>query len=268
MRTLKVLIVDDENFEGVLIERCVDWAAHGFRIVGSAQNAQDALAIFRRESPDVVLCDVNMPVMNGLELSRRMKALDPDVRIIIVTGYREFSYAKAAIEIGVENYILKPIQAEELLRTAEKIRSEFRRVQENAAPRENAAPGAGTPPGDGAVSVRNALIHKTVEYIECNLSTRGLSLRTIAPAVYVNGSYLSRIFRDELGETISEYILRRRMEKSRELFETTDLRVYEVAALVGLTDAHYFGQCFKKYFGRTVNEYRQESRVSGGSGPA
>ena len=71
----------------------------------------------------------------------------------------------------------------------------------------------------------------------------------IAPALYVNGSYLSRVFKEAAGETVTGYILRRRIEKSCELLRTTNLRVYEIAAAVGIPDAHYFGQCFKRFTG-------------------
>jgi CheY-like chemotaxis protein len=91
-------------------------AGRGFEIVGSAQSAREALALFTQTEPDIVLCDINMPVINGLELSRRLKEQRPGVHIIIVTGYREFAYAQQAVEIGIEKYILKPVQAEELLK--------------------------------------------------------------------------------------------------------------------------------------------------------
>ena len=245
MRKLKILIVDDEKYEAVLMEKCVDWQQYGFEIVGAAQSARQALELFTRTEPDIVLCDINMPVINGLELSRRMKEQRPDVHIFIVTGYREFAYAQQAVEIGIEKYILKPVQADELLKAAEKVQKEI------AGPDR-----AGAAPGD-AEQPKGELTGTAVAYIESNLSARGLSLRGVASAVYANGSYLSRIFREETGETVTEYILRRRMEKSRELLGTTDMRVYEVAAQVGMPDAHYFGQCFKHFTGMTVNEYRQ-----------
>jgi len=246
MSNLKILIVDDEKYEAVLMEKCVDWQHYGFEIAGSAQSAREALALFTKTEPDIVLCDINMPVINGLELSRRMKEQRPDTHIIIVTGYREFAYAQQAVEIGIEKYLLKPVQAEELLKTAEKIQREIVGLA-----------GTGTA-GENAERPKSELTSTAVAYIESNLYARGLSLKGVASAVYTNGSYLSRIFREETGETVTEYILRRRMEKSRELLGTTDMRAYEIAALVGMPDAHYFGQCFKLFAGMTVNEYRQK----------
>jgi len=249
MEPLKILIVDDEKYAGILIANCVNWAVHGFQVAGCAQSSAEALALFEQEHPDLVFCDVSMPVMDGLELSRRMKELRPDIRIVIITGYREFEYARKAIHIGVEEYVLKPVQAEELLQTAERIKEEI------AASRDSENPDV----SDQNTLVRNEITRKAIEFIDFHLAMKGLSLRTIAVGLYVNGSYLSRIFKEETNENITDYILRRRMERSKELFDSTDLRVYEVSMLVGMPDAHYFGQCFKRYTGRTVNEYRQKS---------
>jgi YesN/AraC family two-component response regulator len=165
MSRLKILIVDDEKYEAVLMEKCVDWQRCGFEIVGSAQSAREALTLFTKTEPDIVLCDINMPVINGLELSRRMKEQRPDAHIIIVTGYRDFEYAKQAVEIGIEKYILKPVQAEELLKTAEKIQKEIAGSAE-----------AGSAAGDAERS-KGELTSTAIAYIESNLSARGLSLK-------------------------------------------------------------------------------------------
>ena len=104
----------------------------------------------------------------------------------------------------------------------------------------------------------NTVAQKAQEYIEQNLDREKLSLNLIASDLFVNASYLSRIFKQSVGESITKYIMRKRVEKSMELFDTTDLKVYEVAAAVGMPDAHYFGTSFKKYTGKTVNEYKSK----------
>lgn len=110
----------------------------------------------------------------------------------------------------------------------------------------------------------NTVAQKAQEYIEQNLDREKLSLNLIASDLFVNASYLSRIFKQSVGESITKYIMRKRVEKSMELFDTTDLKVYEVAAAVGMPDAHYFGTSFKKYTGKTVNEYKSKNRTLSG----
>ena len=110
----------------------------------------------------------------------------------------------------------------------------------------------------------NTVAQKAQEYIEQNLDREKLSLNLITSDLFVNASYLSRIFKQSVGESITKYIMRKRVEKSMELFDTTDLKVYEVAAAVGMPDAHYFGTSFKKYTGKTVNEYKSKNRTLSG----
>ena len=103
---INILIVDDEKYEGILMEKSVAWESEGFHIMGNVQCAEDALALMEKQTPDIVYTDINMPRIDGLELSRRIRETYPAVHIVIVTGYREFEYAREAIHIGVEEFLL------------------------------------------------------------------------------------------------------------------------------------------------------------------
>ncbi len=109
-----VLLVDDEEDAAQIIRKKMDWEAMGFRVAGYAHNGVEALELAEEEQPDVVLTDIKMPYMDGLTLSRRLKELYPDCRIVIFSGFDEFEYAKEAIELEVEQYLLKPVDPQEL----------------------------------------------------------------------------------------------------------------------------------------------------------
>ena len=136
---INILIVDDEKYEGILIEKCVNWESEGFHIIGNVQCAEDALKLMEKQVPDIVYTDINMPRIDGLELSRRIRDTYPAVRIVIVTGYREFEYAREAIHIGVEEFLLKPIQSDELLAAAMKLREQILKKRKKAEETKNAA---------------------------------------------------------------------------------------------------------------------------------
>ncbi len=131
---LKVFLVEDEFVVREGIKNNVPWSENGFLFCGEASDGELAYTQIRQKKPDIIITDIKMPFMNGLELSRLVKKDNPDVKIIILSGYGEFEYAKEAINIGIEEYLLKPINAEELLRTvkqvARKIKSE-REEKEN-----------------------------------------------------------------------------------------------------------------------------------------
>lgn len=114
MLTYKVLLVDDEEEVMDVIEHKIDWEQCGFTVIGRAQNGLKALEIAEKMQPDVVITDIKMPYMDGMELSRRLKKENPGIRIMILTGFDEFEYAKEAVHLEIEEYVLKPVNAEEL----------------------------------------------------------------------------------------------------------------------------------------------------------
>lgn len=111
----KVMIVDDEPLVRKGIATSIDWEEHGIQIVQEAANGTEALAKLENEPVDLVLTDIRMPVMSGLDLSRHLKERYPDIAVVLLSGYEDFAYARAAIQIGIHNYLLKPASASELI---------------------------------------------------------------------------------------------------------------------------------------------------------
>ena len=130
---LKVFLVEDEFVMREGIKNNIDWNSHGYEFCGEASDGELAFPMIQKLNPDIVITDIKMPFMDGLELSRLIKKELPFTEIIILSGYEEFEYAKEAIKIGVSQYLTKPINGEELLREvdllAEKI-SEKRKERE------------------------------------------------------------------------------------------------------------------------------------------
>lgn len=114
MKNYKVLLVDDEEEVMNVIEHKIDWEELGFEVIGKAQNGVKALEIAEKKQPDLVITDIKMPYMDGLELSRKLKEENPSIKIMILTGFDEFEYAKEAVHLEIEEYVLKPVNAAEL----------------------------------------------------------------------------------------------------------------------------------------------------------
>lgn len=124
MGLYKVMLVDDEEAVRQAIARKLDWEAIGFEVIATAENGEEALELAEKLSPDVVMTDIMMPFMDGLTLCRKMKESQRNIRIVIFSGFDEFEYARVAIKLEVEEYILKPIDSEEL-------RNVFLRIKKN-----------------------------------------------------------------------------------------------------------------------------------------
>ncbi|MBB3108058.1 two-component system response regulator YesN [Paenibacillus phyllosphaerae] len=127
MDKLKVLIVDDEYLIRNLIKMRMDWEGRGMTIVGEAASAHEALDLVDQWRPDIILTDIYMPSMNGIEFSGMVLAKYPHIKIVIVTGHDEFEYARKSIQLGISDFILKPIRAAELLQVTDKLK---RKIEE------------------------------------------------------------------------------------------------------------------------------------------
>ncbi|MBN2851155.1 MAG: response regulator [Clostridia bacterium] len=118
----KLLIVDDEEEVRLGIIRKTRWEDYDFILIGEATNGREALEIIEKEMPDVIITDISMPVMDGLQLTEEVKIQYPIIKIVILTGFEDFSFAQRAIKFGVEDYLSKPIHPEELNELLEKLK--------------------------------------------------------------------------------------------------------------------------------------------------
>jgi len=126
---IKLLLVDDEPIIRRGIRSSIEWQNYGIEIVGEAANGVEALKQAQQLLPHIVLTDIRMPRMDGLELSRQLKKQLPDTRIIILSGYEDFSYAKEAVSLGIQEYLLKPVGAEELIALLRLLRAEIEQAE-------------------------------------------------------------------------------------------------------------------------------------------
>ncbi|ANE46413.1 hypothetical protein SY83_09120 [Paenibacillus swuensis] len=122
---INIMIVDDESIFREYLKTTIDWAGYGFQITSEGRNGVDALEQAALHPPDIALVDINMPFMDGIELSEKLFERYPNIRIVLITGHSEFEYARKAIRLGVEDYILKPFTKEELLLTMLKLRQQI-----------------------------------------------------------------------------------------------------------------------------------------------
>lgn len=122
---INVVIVDDEYLERNLLKNCLDWASLQIEIVGEAENASEALEVIQREKPDVLFTDIQMPGIDGIGLSELILKQYPEMKVVVITGFDKFDYAQRSIKAGVSDYLLKPIDSEDVRNTAVKIKKDI-----------------------------------------------------------------------------------------------------------------------------------------------
>ena len=246
---LKVLIVEDEEMIRKGIVLTVDWAALDCVVVGEAANGVEGLEAARRLEPTLIITDLKMPQMDGIEMLRTLRAEGCGAYVIILTAYDNFSYAQSALRLGAVDYLLKPFHDGDLENAITQLR---RRMENEAADTVT----IGTPrKGDKSKYVLEAMAYISKHYNEPDIS-----VGTVAQSLNISEGYLSHTFKKETDYTLLNYLTRYRIHKAMELLKDCRVKVYEVAEQVGYRDIAYFSATFKKYTGVTPSEYQLTSK--------
>ena len=132
MDLYKIMLVDDEEEVRTSIIKKINWEANGFEVVGDAENGRDALEKIENLEPNVIITDIRMPYMDGLALTENIRQRFPSIKVIIFSGFDDFTYAKEAIRLGVTEYILKPVNVDELTEILKKVRAKLDEEIESA----------------------------------------------------------------------------------------------------------------------------------------
>lgn len=247
MSLIKVMLVDDEAIVRDGLRNCIDWEANGFSVEVLEENGARALAYMEKNPVDLVVTDIKMPVLSGLELIRQSKEADFPAKFLILSGYDDFAYAQKALRYGADDYILKPIKEEELLNALIRIRDRYFPELKTSLRL--------TP------DRYSRTVKQIISYIDMNMDQPELSLKMIADDVlFMSSSYLSKLFLKETGYKFSTFLTIKRMEKAERLIrEKRDATVYEIAEQTGFgNNPQYFSTVFKKFYGKSPKELREQ----------
>ena len=245
---MRILVVEDEAPIREWISYTIKNISEDFELIGSANNGREAYELSLKLRPDVIITDIKMPVMDGLELSKKIKKIMPEVFIVILTNFAEFNYAKEAISFGAYEYLIKseirPKEIKELLfRIGERLKEKEISIKISSVnKREDKKKYSKT-------------IEKAIKYIEDNYNNH-ISLIDVAKHIYLSHEYFSRLFKEEVGENFSTYLTLYRMNKARELIKGTDMKISQIAMEVGYSNPGYFSKNYKKYMGTSPEDDR------------
>ena len=237
----KAIIIDDEPWTILDIEQTFALENMGFEIVGSFRSPLKALPFIMSKKPELIITDIRMPGMSGLELIQKVRSHHLNCEFIIVSGYNDFAYAKEAIAYGVTGYCLKPLDPDETGSGLERART--------ALNRRSALPQA------------NAYIDDTFENILNYMSTHfpeKLTLKSLAAVFTMNPNYCCTLFTKYLGKTFSQHLTELRITEAQSLLKSTNHSLETIAQMVGYNDYFYFSKVFKKHCSYSPKEYRRQ----------
>ena len=257
----KVLIVEDEDIirKGLLF--MVNWQEADCVVVGEAVDGLEGLEKIRETNPDIVVVDINMPVKDGLSmLEDSIEEYGYDA--VIVSGYSDFEYARKAIRLGVTEYLLKPVNFNELYDALRKIKDKQQaaarlRHELKQLDMEKRKLGILDEPETGDSAEGNRHVEYMMDCIRNHYSSH-LSLTDISEQCGMSCTYLNSKFKSFTGYTFNDYLNRYRIQKALEMIRQGDLPIQDIAWKSGIGDYKYFRVVFRKYLGCSPKEYMKE----------
>jgi two-component system, response regulator YesN len=259
MVTKNILIVDDEPKTRQGLQRTLENWNNGEFTILTAQSGEEVMRIAESTKIHILLSDIRMPEMTGLQLLKNMKEKGFSPVVIVISAYSEFTYAQEALRLGVVNYLLKPIGKTKLIEAVEEaVKVMEKQVRTGLIEKVV---------DEKIVDTTNKMdstkdtIRKAIAYIDQHLKDE-LNLKDVASHVHLNPSYLSVLFKEQANLNFSEYVTRRRIQRAKELVISTNLPINEIADEVGYKTSKYFIKIFKEIEGVTPSTYRKANNES------
>ncbi len=244
-----VLIADDYDAICNGIAELIRELFPQLKIIGVCSYSEDILRILETEVPDIIITDIRMPDINGLEICKSIRKTSSRTKIILISGYKEFEYAKQAVDLGAMAYLVKPYPPRELVHVISRAIQELEIADSSAQP-------VWTNVQEQTLSA------SIIQFLEKNYSNPELSLGMVAKHFNVNYTYASEVFAEEVGVSINAFINNLRCLRAIDLMRCSpDYTMEQIATSVGYSNSSYFSKIFKSKYGVTPSQYRKNVNV-------
>lgn len=260
----RILIADDEPIERMVVaKKLTKFFPEQLELV-QVENGREVLEMFDKEPCHIALLDIEMPGINGLEAAEQLRKKNQECEIIFLTAFDEFHYAKKAISVRAVEYLLKPVNEEELITAIEEA---VKRIEERQIVSEQATSkwkDAYTEvPLDELLSeedtLNNVRLHAIAEQIRIYIEQHyqeDISVQEVAGLFHYSDAYFCKIFKQCFEKSFIVYLSEFRMEKAKELLRDVSVNIKDISVKVGYRDSNYFTKVFKRNMGETPSEYR------------
>lgn len=270
----RVLLADDEQIERMALARRLMRRFGDILQISEATNGKEAVQLYQKEHSQIIIMDISMPELNGVEAAEQIRSMDEDCIIVFLTAYDEFSYAKRAIVIRALDYLLKPCDEEELTavmeeamrltdKASKKEESPWKRAEREEAEKEAAArreawpwnPDA-EPPKDPETERMNQVAEKIRTYIRENYMNE-ISMQDAARQFNYSDAYFCKLFKQCFDQNFTTYLTNFRINEAKRLLKDRNISVKDAGMKVGYYDSNYFAKVFKRVTGMIPSEYRE-----------
>ena len=246
----RFIFIDDEDYIREAFSSLMDWESLGFSEAASLAGGAEAIDYLEKASSPihVVVSDIRLGDMLGTDLALLLRQKYPALRVVLISGYKEFDYALSALRASVFDYILKPFSAAQLTDLFTRLKQDL----DGAAQPDGQTPAGAA--GSDALSLATDYIHARFQ--------SDLTLEEVAGHVGMNPAYFSRYFKKNAGINFIDYLTGLRVDEAKKLLMQPQLKVYQVCERVGYSNLHHFYRLFKQYTGLTPMAYKQAHQES------
>jgi two-component system response regulator YesN len=250
-----VILIDDEEIIVEGLKVTVPWSSFKCRVVATATDGREGLKLIRQHKPDILFTDIRMPYLNGLEMLKEFIGEFPQTQIIILSGYRDFSYAQAAIQLGVLRFLTKPSKMNDIYEALN-----------TAILKLSGIPFQGSPADEDKksnpdnTSESNFVVSRAMKYINEHYSEK-LTLQQLADYLYISTWYLCRVFKKNTNQNFIDILNSIRIEHAKQFLKDTNLKIYEICEKTGYSDIAYFSKVFHAMTGLSPKQYREKDKA-------
>ncbi|MGO4732887.1 response regulator transcription factor [Paenibacillus sp. 2KB_22] len=256
-----ILIVDDEPRTREGIRKTLEGWSAGRNHIRTAESGAQAVEWLRKQPADLLITDIRMAEISGLSLIEAIQHFSNKPAVLIMSGHADFQYAQQAIKLGVVEYMLKPIDKEQLLQTVEKA-LKFSEQQRRIQTMQELVDPKLLDVKERREQRLNSQISEALTYVDTHLGEH-VTMREIADLLHLNSSYFSVLFKEQIGINFSEYLTRKRIQRAKKLLVQTTMPISEIAEQVGYQTDKYFITVFKSLEGLSPSKYRHSLTVRG-----
>lgn len=241
-----LMIVEDEYIEREALRMIISKEFNGkINTIIEAKNGNEAIINAKKHKPDIILMDIGIPEINGLDAHKKIISFLPNVQTIILTAYSNFNYAQEALRLQVKDYLLKPARTSTLKNSINKIISKINKpslLEDYLYINKS----------------QSDIIRKAIIYMNNNYQNK-IDLHSVSNEVHVNSQYLSRLFKKEIGISYVDYLNTVRVNNACNMLSNTTYPAYRIATDSGFTDSAYFSRVFTKHTKLTPSQYRRKN---------
>ncbi len=252
-----VIVVEDEDIIRNGIVHSVPWEKYKCKVIGEAGNGAEGKTAITELKPDIVIADINMPVINGLQMIEETRC-SFDYVSIILTGYSDFEYAQQAIRNGVSAYVLKPLDMEEMGEALERAVLEcdnIRLIQEQNQQHQNFLNQSIMP--ERKNNTEDLLVQTILDYIAAKY-TEKITISDLENTTHYSERSMNQRFQKETGTTVIEYLNRYRIQKAIGYLKNAEMQISDIGWKCGIGEYKYFSHVFKKYIGCSPREFKNK----------